>query len=486
MAINIRGFVEPYSPWLSPEKRDEWQDGVPEFHRPVFEGLLSDLQDVEQMISVTGPRRVGKSTLLKQLVQHLIQVEKIPPENVWYYSFDDPALYRGPNVAADVIEGLMEHMSQLEGEAFLFLDEIQTLDRWELYLKKYYDLKYDVRIVVSGSASSPIFKKSRESLLGRVKDYHVLPFSFREYLLYQLRGDTSSILAEMDNLIETADELKGMFARNPEHLETKSVNVPRISDELWSAAEQHLETYLLEGGFPEVWAMKSDELKMEYLYDNQVKKVIQEDLVLAAEFRKPEQLKAFYISLLERPGQEVNLTKLADEADVPVSQVDKYLPLLEMTDLISHAGKFRKSAVRVRRGNFKCYLVDLALRNAVMRVGSEHLQDDSLLGLYAENLVFNALRKWQGILQVDFYRDGKQAEVDFVVHTRPSRYFITEVKYKNKFSSSEFRGIQRFHSRHQCHVPLIVTKNRDDHGQTLVSDIGCFQLPLIQFLLMFD
>ncbi len=367
------------------------------------------------------------------------------------------------------------------GPAYLFLDEIQTLDRWEQYLKKYFDLKYPVRVVISGSAASPIFKKSRESLLGRVKDYHVLPFSFREFMLFRNRNKPA-LVSEIHKISNLGKAARGLFAKSPAHLGTSKVTIPELSNKLWSEAEKAFDQYVVDGGFPEVWQFHTAEKKIEYLFDNQVKKVIYEDLVLATEFRKPEQLKAFYISLLERPGQEVNLTKLSNHIGVGVQQIEKYLPLLEMTDLISHAGKFRKSAIRIRRGSQKFYLVDLALRNAVLRIGDELLSDDDILGLYAENLVFNALKKWDGILQIDYYRDSAQREVDFIVHTRPDHYLPVEVKYRNRWSSRDLRGLRYFNEHYHCGKPLLVTKTRESFGD--MGDI--FGIPLLQFLLMFD
>jgi len=382
-----------------------------------------------------------------------------------------------------MIEALMEHMLPFgqDGKAYLFLDEIQRLERWEQYLKKYYDLRYPVRVVISGSASSPIFKKSRESLLGRVKDYHLLPFSFREFLLYELREE-QSLTEEVKQFAQAGNNVKGMFARDPTHVDTTSVDLPSMSDALWSICQDVLRRYLVDGGFPEVWTMPTAEKKIEYLFDNQVNKVISEDLVLAVEFRKPEQLKAFYVSLLERPGQEVNLSSLSQAIGVGTQQIDKYLPLLEMTDLLAHAGKFRNSPVRVRKGTRKYYLVDLALRNAVLRIGQELLDDSDMLGLYAENLVFNALRKWQGVLQVDYYR-YRQYEVDFIVHTRPSRYLPVEVKYRQSIASHDLRGLHHFRDRYSCHFPVLVTKKRDDFG---MDTGGVFRLPLPYFLLLFD
>ncbi len=265
-----------------------------------------------------------------------------PPELLIYYSLDDPALFRPSIDREDFMDALMRELIQRAGrkQVFLLLDEIQRLERWELFLKKYYDLKYPVRLVVSGSASSPIFKKSRESLLGRVKDYHLLPFSFREFLLFQYQ-DRPKVLNELKKTYEDGRKIMGMLAGSPQHLNLQQVRISPLCTPLWSLAQKAFQRYLYEGGFPEVWELQTWEQKTDYLFDNQVKKVIYEDLLLAAEFRKPELLKRFYISLLEQPGREVNFSQVAKETGVLVAQVEKYLPLLEMTDLISHVGKFR-------------------------------------------------------------------------------------------------------------------------------------------------
>lgn len=498
--MDITALIRPYSPWCFPETRPAWESSIPTFRRPVFDQLMEDMRTIKQVLSITGPRRVGKSTLLRQMIRHLLEIDKIPPERIIYYSLDDPARLRTPRDGDDVLDRLVSHLSALgrTGPAYLFLDEIQTLDRWEQYLKKYYDLNHPVRMVISGSASSPIFKKSRESLLGRIKDYHVLPFSFREYLLYQLhllpRGDVllqdlaptqceemaEPLRQEISELHLAGTYFRGTAVDDPQYRALETTGLPALSDVLRDEAQLALERYLVEGGFPEVWALPTQEQKIDYLYDNQIKKVIYEDLVLAAEFRKPEQLKAFYISLLEQPGREVTLKSLSQEAGVNAQQVEKYLPLLEMTDLLAHVSKFRSSPVRVRRGNMKFYLIDLALRNAVLRIGSDLLTDNAMLGLYAENLVFNALHRWKGVLQIDYYRDSNGREVDFIVHTRPSCYLPIEVKYRNSLSGETFAGMKYFVERHKCHVPTVVTKQ--DFG----FREGFRLLPLVSFLLMMD
>jgi predicted AAA+ superfamily ATPase len=193
-------------------------------------------------------------------------------------------------------------------------------------------------------------------------------------------------------------------------------------------------------------------------------------------------LKRFYVSLLERPGQEVNFQKVASEIGVSVQQIEKYLPLLEMTDLVYHITKFRSSPLRVRRGLMKFYLVDLALRNATLRLTDSLLGDENMLGLYAENLVFLALKKWRGAIQIDYYRE-RQGEVDFVVHTGPNDHLPIEVKYQNDLKSSDLASIRKFSLKHRVtSQPIVVTKKWGDFGNRDTA----FMLPLPLFLILFD
>lgn len=478
--LKYNELLIPYNPWWS--SNEGAFSKLPAFHRPLFHTLLADLDRIPQIVSITGPRRIGKSTLLHQLIQALLQ-KGIPPQQLLYYSFDDPALMRRGIKGGELLEDLMKSAASTGSHrtSYFFLDEVQRLDRWELYIKKYFDLKFPVRLAISGSASSPIFKRSRESLLGRVKDYHLLPFSFREFLLYQVRNEPTFV-SEVAQLYEQGTAAQGLLTGDPS-IGVTQVKVGLPSAGLQTRIQQELDRYLLEGGFPEVWDLPDWVAKQDYLFDNQVKKVIYEDLVLAAEFRKPELLKRFYVSLLEAPGREMSVQAMAGETGTSAQQIEKYLPLLEMTDLVYHIEKFRKSALRVRKGKMKFYLVDLALRNAVLRLTETLLQDDAILGLYAENLVFLALKKWRGTIQMDYYRE-KSGEVDFIVHVGPRTYLPVEVKYRERIDPSDLGPVQRFARRYakQTKRPIIVSKRWDQFG---VRD-NAFFIPLPLFLLLFD
>ncbi|MFH0802701.1 MAG: ATP-binding protein [bacterium] len=478
--MNYLDLLTPFNPWW--EKRTEGFEKLPAFRRPVFEEIYKGIKELPQIISITGPRRVGKSTLIRQMIRQLLE-EGISPNHLIYYSMDDPALFRTDIDHDQFFDFLMDmaRKSSKKQRFYLFLDEIQRFSRWELFLKKYYDLDYPVRFTVSGSASSPIFQKSRESLLGRIKDYHLLPFSFREFLLFRLQKQPD-LVKEISAVHEVGESVMGMLVGHLDYIERKGVSIPPLKTELKKHVNKELKNYLLEGGFPEVWSLPDWQSKQAYLFDNQVEKVISEDLVLAAEFRKPELLKRFYVSLLAVPGREINFQKLAKEIGINRANIEKYFPLLEMTDLVRHAEKFSKSPLRVRRGNIKCYLVDLTLRNAVLRLQEHLLEDPALLGLYAENLVFNALKKWKGTINISYYRE-RDTEVDFIVHTGAGTFSPIEVKYRDHFEEKDLRSLINFLRRFDLKQGIVVTKEERDFKQ-IEKTILCIPLP--HFLMLFD
>ena len=488
MSLTQYPFLAAYNPW--------WGDGeavfagLPDFHRDVFDDLYADVQRLPQMISVTGPRRVGKSTLLRQCIRKLIQEgETGQAQRIVYFTMDDPALLL-PHVDVDrFFEDLVAEFAARaqDGVAYLFLDEIQKFPRWELYLKKHYDLKTPVRFVVSGSASAPIFRKSRESLLGRIHDYQVLPFSFREYHCFGSGSATSLKNARVFR------ESAMLYAGDREDVRSF---IQLLHDFMWSnlsggrtLPQEEIDNYFFEGGFPEVWNLPDILSKQEYLYQNQIERVIFEDLLIAAEFRKPEMLRRFYLGLLAEPGRETNVTKLSRDIGIAAATITTYFPLLEATDLVWRLQKYTGSRATAKAGNFKSYLVDLAVRNAVLKLTPERLlADEQVLGLYAENIVANHLRRWPGLVELAYYRE-RNNELDFIVDLGATRIGI-EVKYRATLNERELSKSREIAETLGCEAFVVVCKEQNTDQQLEKrlqekSKIPLVIVPLADFLLLF-
>ena len=487
MSLTQYSFLDAYNPW--------WNDGaaafagLPEFHRDVFDDLYADIQRLPQMISVAGPRRVGKSTLLKQCIRKLIQEHGAEQaQRIVYFTMDDPALLL-PHVDMDrFFEDLVAEFAKRAkgGAVYLFLDEIQKFPRWELYLKKHYDLKTPVRFVVSGSASAPIFRKSHESLLGRIRAYQVLPFSFREYVGFHSGATRHSMGASVFREAAIPE------ARNQQKVKS-FIDLLRVFIMLDIAGSSmidpgEIDQYFFEGGFPEVWNLPDILAKQEYLYQNQIERVIFEDLLVAAEFRKPEMLRRFYLGLLAEPGRETNVSKLSKDIGIAAATITNYFPLLEATDLVWRLHKYTGSKATAKAGNFKSYLVDLAVRNAVLKLTPERLlADEPVLGLYAENIVANHLRRWPGLVELAYYRE-RNNELDFIVDLGATRIGI-EVKYRATLNDRELSKSREIAESLGCEAFVAVCKDRPDEVLEKrlqeKSKIPLAVVPLADFLLLF-
>ncbi len=491
--------------------------GLPEFRRDVFDELYADVKQLPQMVSVTGPRRVGKSTLLQQCIRQLIKDAPDPQaqaNRIVYFSMQDPGLeipgFNQDKFFNELVATAVE--ASRGGVTYLFLDEIQRFPRWELYLKKFYDLKTPVRFVVSGSASAPIFKKSRESLLGRVKDFHVLPFSFRETNAAKaiaLVHKSQTTVKETEHYLQAEKLIKQVqqWCFDCKTLGNQlrgGGNTPSMLVEWFSEKTElvlgmsntwdkmidgaRLTDYLFEGGFPEVWDLPDLLAKQEYLYQNQVERVIFEDLLIAAEFRKPEMLRRFYLGLLKDPGRETNLSQLSSEIALARSTIENYFPLLEATDLVWRLHKHTSTKSTPKAGNFKTYLVDLAVRNAVMKLSQEQMvADPTLMGAYAENVVANHLRRWPGLVELGYWRRNND-ELDFIVDLGSTRIGV-EVKYRNEVLDKDVLKAARLAHEHGCEACIMVTKEpmaSDNIGKLKTqSPLPLAVVPLAAFLMLF-
>ncbi len=342
----LDAVLAPYNPWW---KTSDWDATLPDYHRPIVGEVLSDLKDLPQIISITGPRRVGKSTALRHVTSRLIRENKVDPQRIVYFSLDDPEVFTSQEAQHIVLDLLFDRFTKPGKVTYIFLDEIQRLPRWELFLKKAYDLRRPLRFVISGSASSPIFRSSQESLLGRIKDRHLLPFSFREYCEYRLRGQPAFAATLAAHCRLKAAMLASDSGAAVDCINSLDEAVAPFRQEI----DQAVLDYSREGGFPEVWALPDAARKIEYLMEQQVRKVLYEDLMSVGRYRKPENVLRFFVYLLAHPGLELNTTKIASDAGVQKQVIEDNLPLLEKTDLILRIQKFTHQPLRVHRGTSK-------------------------------------------------------------------------------------------------------------------------------------
>lgn len=474
---NLGETLLTYNPW--------WKGGtlpldVPPFKREAYDLILKNLEASHGLgVLINGPRRVGKTTLINQTIKHLIENGGINPARILFFALDDPLVQQlAPKDQGAFFEEVLKHWSTVAGTAlrtspntlYCFLDEIQKLPQWELYLKRYIDLHYPIKFVISGSASHTIFRRSLESLLGRLIEIKIPPFSFREYVRFHYPEEyqrIASLVREPADLGEPAALLK--FYNAAEKLFDKDKIV------LWNT---YADAYAKDGGFPQLWSMPNEYEKATFVDTQFVQRVTLEDLRLIKEVRRPEIFHQFLRYVFARTGQEYNLEEVAQLIHTSRATLTEALPLLLQTELIKKVERYSGKPVRLRSTHAKLYVVDLTLSHAVTKISSSLLGQNR--GLVSETLVHNMLRLISGVAEIMYYREPRgEQEIDFIVRIGSSLVPI-EVCYQES-CSDHLQTIKQFISQRDQRgtYGILVTKN-----QFRLPVEGLFEIPLPTFLLL--
>ena len=121
--------------WKTGHVRKEY---AKETRRPLFNDIEKYLPD-RQIIGITGLRRTGKTTLMYQFIEHLIN-SGVDPKNILYFSFDE-VLATQPDIIDEVLENYQKVTPGLNIEQiYIFIDEVQYVESWEAIIKRHYDL----------------------------------------------------------------------------------------------------------------------------------------------------------------------------------------------------------------------------------------------------------------------------------------------------------------------------------------------------------
>jgi len=349
---------------------------IPEFRRNIVNVLLSYSTKNRAML-LKGPRRVGKTTALYQVIDTLIK-KHVNPKDICYVSLDDPML----KVPLDEIIKIYEQYrgkKLTEGISYFFLDEAQFLKDWELTVKLFLDRKYPIKFFISGSSVSLLTQKV-ESLAGRTVEEILFPFSFREYL--------SFFAPQIENHIKKNNILPDVL---PDAI------IPFISD-----IKINFSNFLRTGGFPQIYS-ENEELYPKFIKEDILDKVIFRDLVDLYKIREPAYLEKLFYYLGKNTATIVNFTTLSQSLGISRVVVERYISYLEQALLFFRLPKFSKSLKETLRSNPKGHLIDPALAN-LFRV--EHSQ---ILESAVAVFIFSKFQK-----NTYFWRDQFH-EVDIII-----------------------------------------------------------------------
>ena len=159
------------------EKGEISKDKAKVYHRKVYEKALDTFSKYRQILVLAGLRRTGKTTIMYQIIENLIE-RGIDPKNILYFSFD--------RKIEDILEilksyGRITKINWRKEKIFLFLDEIHKLRDWSSKIKIIYDSLPNIKMCISGSASLTMESEVIDNLAGRYFKIEVKPLSLQEY-----------------------------------------------------------------------------------------------------------------------------------------------------------------------------------------------------------------------------------------------------------------------------------------------------------------
>lgn len=479
--------LKTWNPWWQLGKEGIKRYNDPTYKRELYSRVQAQFIRGGQIVSIVGMRQVGKSTLMRQLIRELLDQET-SPEHILYISFDDPLIrtrYDPKKIFDIVVETYMsgllrQSLDQYNGQLYFFLDEIHQLPGWEKILKAYFDRSFKVKYVVSGSSSLRLQSKNRESLLGRVTEDTLWPFSFREYLEFH-EGRDNRIL----DIVRRAKAVNELYLQkfdfSAAYDELRSIHREIVA---WSKQkiENNLQKYIVCGGFPRAWQQLDFVSRQRILWEQHVGKVVFEDSVQVANIRKPRDLEFLFTYIIENNGKEIKLSEMKGNIRMHWETLDRYLSYLIRTFLIFRVERTKTKRLQIKRrsGNVKFYLTDVALRNAFYNKTEDVYFDSEEMPFIAENMVCTTIQRWlrgpRREEQVSFYKD-RSGEVDFIFKGAATIIPI-EVKWRNDIPA--LRTLQKIERSWDIVQSFLITR---DQGIDVKN--GRLSIPLWLFLICF-
>ena len=345
---------------------------------------------------LTGPRQVGKTTLLLELARRL--------PNAVYHAVDTPEAAM-PGWWEAIWRDVQSR--QKRGPAVVLLDEIQYLGKWDRLVKAKADQiqreKWPVNMALSGSSALLVGRGLKETMAGRFEKLRLLHWS--------------------------ASDLQAAFG---------------LTDD---EAVAHL---VRRGSYPGAFPLREDAARWRaYLRDSIIEPAIGRDILMMEPVRKPALLRQLFLVCLGHPAEIISLQKLAGElhAAGALETVAHYLEVLEQAYLVAGLEKFSPRMLRRRAAPPKIVLLNNGLMAALQDVSDEHPR----WGFWVENACL--AHAWNRGQEVYYWRE-EPLEVDGVLVGSWGKWAV-EVKTGN-FATRDLGGLLEFCRRYPDFQPLVL------------------------------
>ncbi len=338
--------------------------------QPQLEELAS-LFDLGKVVIIFGPRRVGKTTLLKQFLKE--------QQNYLFVTGED--LFVSEYLSSRSVDKLKDYIGD---KTLLVIDEAQYIPEIGINLKLIVDHIPQVKVVVTGSSTFELARQVGEPLTGR---RHVIQM----YPISQLQ------LNQIENVAET---------------------------------KAHLEKRLLYGCYPEVITQEGDQGRQEYLREL-VSAYLLKDILSFEGVQKSKKILDLLVLLAFQIGKEVSHHELATQLSMSKTMVERFLDLFEQAFVLVNIRGFSRNLRKEVTKTSRYYFYDNGVRNALINNFNPLSRRDDVGPLWENYLVMERLKKQQLTKLWSrnyFWRTYDQKEIDWV-EEREGKLFGYEFKW---------------------------------------------------------
>ncbi len=386
----------------------KWKMREKIYRRKIVDKIIEYLE-TKEIIVIYGARQVGKTFLLRYLIENYIK------KNVFYFDLELPNLLDLCNQGAgSVFKYLIQKGVDEKQRVFLLIDEIQYMEDPTKFLKIMHDHYSNIKLLVSGSSTFEIKKKFKETLVGRTVNFELYPLSFEEFLMFKSKN----------------------YKLNKE-------NTKIINDELVELAEE----YIRFGGYPKIVLENSEEKKQTYLWQI-ISTYVRKDIRDIGNIRNISAFNKLLEVLASQSGQLLNVLEISNTLKINRETVLEYLDLLENTFIIKRITPFHKNLRSELSKNPKIFFLDTGMMHLLWLKEFPKV----ILGNAFETFIFLELMKSNK--KINFWRTTNKQEVDFIVKNK--ELYAIEVKYN--FQNLENRSLRFFSENYKCKTLTIGLK----------------------------
>ncbi len=360
IAMNTSEIIEALDKW------NFWNQKIDTgIKRPLYLNKLEKYLEMPEIVTLTGVRRSGKSTIILQIIENLITEKKTDPKNTVYINFEEPSFSGSLSLEflVKIFDAYLEFYNP-KGKIYLFLDEVQLVKNWENFAASLYDRRTDIKIFVTGSSSKLLKNEISTLLSGRYIAETVYPLSFGEFLDFKK--------VNYRPLIKT----------------------PKLYNKL--------REYVEFGGFPRI-VVENDKHNKKILLAEYFNSILERDILLRHKVRNVKDIREIINFVFSNISKQASSYKLEKNFNISSQNIRRYFEYFSEAFLLQFTPFFSYSVKKQIYNPQKIFSIDTGLCSVVSFRFSEDI------GKLLENIVFvELLRKktapyyWENGAEIDF------------------------------------------------------------------------------------